>query len=90
MHVRQSSIHIWKALVHNTPRTGTLSDFFVDIEADLPGLVREILSTLMAQILDCLSSRSPEQREVCHLAPMPQSSPDMLPDCRKDNRRAMP
>lgn len=21
--VRQSSIHIWKALVHNTPRTGT-------------------------------------------------------------------
>ena len=24
--VRQSSIHIWKALVHNTPRTGTLFD----------------------------------------------------------------
>lgn len=23
--VRQSSIHIWKALVHNTPRTGTLT-----------------------------------------------------------------
>jgi hypothetical protein len=25
--VRQSSIHIWKALVHNTPRTGTLFVF---------------------------------------------------------------
>ena len=27
--VRQSSVHIWKALVHNTPRTGKTFTFFV-------------------------------------------------------------
>ena len=25
--VRQSSVHIWKALVHNTPRTGEMLTF---------------------------------------------------------------
>jgi hypothetical protein len=90
VHVRQASINIWKALVHNTPRTGMLVTSFLDIEAKLVAPVREILSTLMAQILDCLSSQTSEQREVCYPTPMPQPSPDMFPDCRKDYRRAMP
>lgn len=33
--VRQSSAHIWKALVHNTPRTGIfLQLYFIQIETD--------------------------------------------------------
>ncbi|CCA74203.1 related to translation activator GCN1 [Serendipita indica DSM 11827] len=44
--VRSASIHIWKALVSNTPRT-----------------VREILPTLMNQIVDLLSMPHGDQRE---------------------------
>ncbi|KAI0800349.1 ARM repeat-containing protein [Fomes fomentarius] len=44
--VRQSSAHIWKALVHNTPRT-----------------VREILSELVSQIIQLLTSDEVDQQE---------------------------
>ncbi|KZV97501.1 ARM repeat-containing protein [Exidia glandulosa HHB12029] len=44
--VRQSAIHIWKALVHNTPRT-----------------VRDILPSMMIQIVDLLASDGTDQRE---------------------------
>ena len=48
-----------------------VGDSFLDIEAKLVASVREILSTLMAQILDCLSSQNSEQREVCYHTVMP-------------------
>lgn len=67
-----------------------VGDFFLDIEAKLVAAVREILSTLMAQILECLSSQSSEQREVCYPTLMLQTGPYLLPDCRENNRRAMP
>jgi hypothetical protein len=62
--VRQSSIHIWKALVHNTPRTGKLSlppSFRLKLTVLL---VREILPELVDQIIAMLSSSEFEQEEV--------------------------
>ncbi|KAH7091864.1 translational activator GCN1 [Auriculariales sp. MPI-PUGE-AT-0066] len=44
--VRQSAIHIWKALVQNTPRT-----------------VRDILPSLMSQVVELLASDGVDQRE---------------------------
>jgi len=67
-----------------------VDDFFLDIEANLVAPVREILSTLMTQILECLSSQRAEQREVCYPSLMLKPSPHLLPDCRENDRRAMP
>lgn len=62
--VRQSSIHIWKALVHNTPRTGKNR---VRVE-NCAGLntpsVREILPELIDQLINLVSSEQFEQQEV--------------------------
>lgn len=65
--VRQSSIHIWKALVHNTPRTG-------EVDSERGGkiqlipisflLVREILPELVGQLVKLCSSDEFEQQEV--------------------------
>lgn len=64
--VRQASIHIWKALVHNTPRTGTSNSHpFVNYQLTIvPVLVREILPELVTQIMLLLSSGEGEQEEV--------------------------
>lgn len=64
--VRQSSIQIWKALVHNTPKTGM--SLFQIRQANLQMLiirtVREILPELVTQIMSLLSSEETEQQEV--------------------------
>ena len=62
--VRQSSIHIWKALVHNTPRTGMDRS-----HGGVPmlmwfHLVREILPELVGQLVKLCSSDEFEQQEV--------------------------
>ena len=63
--VRQSSAHIWKALVHNTPRTGTLQDACSgrDMLTHID-VVREILPELMNQIISLLAGPEIDQQEV--------------------------
>jgi len=63
--VRQSSIQIWKALVHNTPKTGMLFQIYQGICGCNVCLVREILPELVTQLMSLLSSDEPEQQEVC-------------------------
>jgi hypothetical protein len=63
--VRQSSIQIWKALVHNTPKTGML--FFQICQGICDcnvRVVREILPELVTQLMSLLSSEEAEQQEV--------------------------
>jgi hypothetical protein len=63
--VRQTSVHIWKALVSNTPRTGKPITFRpVGWTMLIVRLVREILSELMGQVLVLLTSSEMEQQEV--------------------------
>ena len=67
--VRQSSVHIWKALVHNTPRTGEMSTFcsaYVH-NANALCVVREILPELIQQIIFLLTSDEMDQSEVWSL-----------------------
>ncbi|KAG9005891.1 translational activator of GCN4 [Tulasnella sp. JGI-2019a] len=45
--IRQASVHIWKALVNNTPRT-----------------VRDVLPSLVNQIIELLASSGPDQQEI--------------------------
>lgn len=63
--VRQASIHIWKALVNNTPRTGMslppFSRYYI-LTSSSP--VREILSSLIDQIVRLLANPGLDQREV--------------------------
>lgn len=61
--VRTASMHIWKALVSNTPRTGANLPFELKTYQFI-NLVREILPTLMNQVIDLLSMPSGDQREV--------------------------
>ena len=63
--VRQTSMQIWKALVHNTPRTGTaiLCNNFCTI-FECVTLVRELLPELINQIIFLISSDVDEQQEV--------------------------
>lgn len=64
--VRQSSIQIWKALVHNTPKTGMLL-FQIrqgNVQMFIIRTVREILPELVTQIMSLLSSEETEQQEV--------------------------
>lgn len=63
--VRQSSVHIWKALVHNTPRTG--QDFHVFVfrsSTDSAPSVRELLPELVNRVIYFLADRSMECQEV--------------------------
>lgn len=62
--VRQSSIQIWKVLVHNTPRTGMLFQFYQGIRGCNVRVVREILPELVSQLMSLLSSEEAEQQEV--------------------------
>ena len=64
--VRQASIQIWKALVHNTPRTGTpqLMVIFWSHANTSALTVREILPELINQIISLISSEEFEQSEV--------------------------
>jgi len=62
--VRQSSIQIWKALVHNTPRTGMLFYFCQENCGCNVRIVRDILSELVIQLMSLLSSEEAEQQEV--------------------------
>lgn len=62
--VRQSSIQIWKALVHNTPRTGMPFQFYQGICGYNVRVVREILPELVTQLMSLLSSEEAEQQEV--------------------------
>ncbi len=64
--VRQSSIQIWKALVHNTPRTGMLFFlFYQGICGCNVCIVREILPELVTQLMSLLTSEEAEPHEVC-------------------------
>ena len=62
--VRQSSIHIWKALVHNTPRTGMNYAYEGELMLMLFLLVREILPELVGQLVKLCSSDEFEQQGV--------------------------
>lgn len=62
--VRQSSIQIWKALVHNTPKTGMLFQFYQASCGCNVRVVREILPELVTQLMSLLSSEEAEQQEV--------------------------
>ena len=62
--VRQSSVHIWKALVHNTPRTGTFEQTFTSCCILTLPSVREILPQLITQIIQLLSGDESDQQEV--------------------------
>ena len=62
--VRQSSIYIWKALVHNTPRTGMNYAYEGELMLMLFLLVREILPELVGQLVKLCSSDEFEQQEV--------------------------
>ena len=62
--VRQSSIHIWKALVHNTPRTGKDCTQIANCVGLNITLVREILPELIDQLINLVSSEEFEQQEV--------------------------
>ena len=64
--VRQASLRIWKALVHNTPRTGMLltRGSWTMPELTSVFLVREILGELVGQIVRLCSSDEYEQQEV--------------------------
>lgn len=61
--VRQSSIQIWKALVHNTPRTGEVTSFALKDHFSHPLAVREILPEIITQIISLISSDEFEQQE---------------------------
>ena len=63
--VRQSSVHIWKALVHNTPRTGQCAATHIPHGlAHLSITVREILPELINQVIFLLTSEEVDQQEV--------------------------
>jgi hypothetical protein len=63
--VRQSSVHIWKALVHNTPRTGEHLVFYSEFSVSLLHyLVREMLPELLDQLIALLSGDEEDQVEV--------------------------
>lgn len=64
--VRQSSVHIWKALVHNTPRTGEILSIALCLSrnANVNHVVREILPQLIQQIVFLLTSDEVDQAEV--------------------------
>jgi len=86
--VRQASMQIWKALVHNTPRTGNLFEVSLPENSKLNffHIVRDILPELINQILFLISSDEYEQQEVliCHIdSHVPHS---FLPDCRSYRR----
>ena len=66
--VRQASVHIWKALVHNTPRTGEAPMLFPTTQADKSITVREILPELLNQIIYLLTSDEGDQEEVIALS----------------------
>jgi hypothetical protein len=64
--VRQTSIQIWKALVQNTPRTGSSANT-VCMSLMLTQafkLVREILPEILTQIIFLVSGEEFEQQEV--------------------------
>jgi hypothetical protein len=62
--VRQSCVQIWKALVHNTPKTGELRSNHDGCSTLNLSPVREILPVLLNQIIFLISSDEPEQQEV--------------------------
>lgn len=58
-------MQIWKALVHNTPKTGSSIDrSLVTLIDPFPLVVREILPELMNQIIILISASEFEQQEV--------------------------
>lgn len=64
--VRVASIHIWKALVSNTPRTGEsrLHICYTLVLNNYPAIVRDLLPMLIEKIVDLLASPDSDQREV--------------------------
>ena len=64
--VRQSSIHIWKALVHNTPKTGENCAQITNCVGLNILVVREILPELVDQLIKLVSSEEFEQQEVSY------------------------
>jgi len=63
--VRHASIQIWKALVHNTPKTGMLFQICQETcDFNNVRVVREILPELVTQLMSLLSSEEAEQQEV--------------------------
>jgi hypothetical protein len=86
--VRQASMQIWKALVHNTPRTGNIFEVSSPTNSKLTYFhpVRDILPELINQILFLISSDEYEQMEVLIFRFNLHVSHSSLPDCRSNCR----
>jgi hypothetical protein len=95
--VRQASVHIWKALVSNTPRTGESHVVIDYILPDRKNLVREILAELIGQIILLLAGSEDEQLEVCYnpafvingLTSIQTASRTMGELCRKSGEKVL-
>jgi len=62
--VRESSVHTWKAHVHNTPRMVSDLGIFISVLIEDGDVVRKILPELIGQLVKPYSSQESEQQEV--------------------------